>query len=380
MRAGRQRDADSDTGPTFGIDARAAAEVPAGRGRVVRELLRALARLDGDERYLLYARETAELELDERFEWRLLDLPDPAWHLRAARLASRDCDAFLSTNSYLTCWLTTCPSAIVVYDLVAFVGAQSQRRASLIEHATIDVGVRRAQALVCISEATRADLVRRVPSAAPRCVVVPLAADERFAAAAAAGAATRDTSAVAAKHGIGRPYVMAAGTLEPRKNLVRLLQAWAALRPDLREDYELVLVGPVGWDADEIVSAAKAARIVVAGYVPDDELAALYAGCTLFCYPSLYEGFGLPVLEAMAAGAPVLTSNVSSLPEVAGDAAVLVDPLEVDLIGAALTGLLDDPAERERLRAAGFERAAQFSWRRTATEMRGVLRALRRMA
>ncbi len=361
--------------PVFGIDARAAAEVPAGRGRVVRELLRALATLDGDDRYVLYAREPCDLDLDldERFEWRLLTLPDIAWHYRAARLASKECDAFLSTNSYLTCWFTTCPSAIVVYDLVAFVaGARAQQRAAMIERWTIDIGVRRAGALACISEATRVDLVARVPSCAPRSVVIPLAADERF----ADPAAAQQAAAVAKKHGIERPYVLAAGTLEPRKNLVRLLEAWSKLRPDLRDSHELVLVGPVGWESGAIVAAARAARIVLAGYVPDGELAALYAGCELFCYPSLYEGFGLPVLEAMKAGAPVLTSDVSSLPEVAGDAAALCDPRSAELIAAAITRLLDDPAERERLRAAGPIRAAQFSWRRFATQTRGVLRAL----
>jgi alpha-1,3-rhamnosyl/mannosyltransferase len=358
---------------TFGIDARAAVEVAAGRGRVMRELLRALTELDGDDRYVLYAREAAEIELDQRFAWRLVALPDPAWQLATARLASRDCDAFLSSNSYLTCWFTRCPSAAIVYDLVAFVaGAQAQRRAAIIERATIDVGARRAGALICISEATRRDLVARVPSTAPRTVVVPLAAGAGF----ADPAAAERSAGVAAALGIEHPYVLAAGTLEPRKNLVRLLQGWAALPATLRETHELVLVGPVGWEAEEILAAARAARIRVAGYVPDDELAALYAGCELFCYPSLYEGFGLPVLEAMRTGAPVVTSNVSSLPEVAGDAAVLVDPTSVTAIGDAIAQLLSDPERRARLRAAGRARASHFSWERTARAVRDVLRAL----
>ncbi|MDX6721227.1 MAG: hypothetical protein QOJ63_3481 [Solirubrobacteraceae bacterium] len=360
---------------TFGIDARAAAEVPAGRGRVVRELLLALAALDGEDRYVLYARSRPELELDARFRWKTVALPDPAWHVATARLASGECDAFLSTNSYLTSWFTRCPCALVVYDLVPFVaGAHAQRRAALIERATIDIGVRRAAALVCISEATRRDLVARIPSARRRALVIPLAADARF----GGPAATRQAAAVAVAHGIERPYVLAAGTLEPRKNLQRLLQAWATLPHELRATYELVLVGPTGWQAEEILCGANAAGIRLVGYVPDDELAALYAGCELFCYPSLYEGFGLPVLEAMRAGAPVLTSNVSSLPEVAGNAAVLVDPLSVAAIRDALSRLLGDPSERERLRAAGLARAAQFSWERTATRVRGILRALRR--
>ncbi|MEA2233990.1 MAG: hypothetical protein QOD83_3806 [Solirubrobacteraceae bacterium] len=352
---------------TFGIDARAAAEVPAGRGRVVREVLAALARLDGDERYLLYCREPAELELDERFEWRAVDRPDPLWHLDTARRASRQCAAFLSTNSYLTAWFTRVPCAVMVYDLVPFIaGAQPQKRAAWIEKATIDVGVRRARALVCISDATRRDLVERVPASAPRALVIPLAAAELF------GAAGR------ARRGTERPYVLAAGTLEPRKNLERLLDAWARLAPALRDAHDLVLVGPAGWEADAILRRARGAGVRVTGYVPDEELAALYGGCQLFCYPSLYEGFGLPVLEAMRAGAPVITSNISSLPEVAGDAAVLVDPLSVDAIRSALARLLADPDERARLREAGRARAAGFSWERTASELRDVLRRIGR--
>jgi glycosyltransferase involved in cell wall biosynthesis len=114
------------------------------------------------------------------------------------------------------------------------------------------------------------------------------------------------------------------------------------------------------------------------GFVPDDELAALYRGCTVFAYPALYEGFGLPVLEAMACGAPVLTSNVSSLPEVAGDAAVLVDPLDTQAIADALTRLLADGALRAELGARGVRRARDFSWQRTARETLGVLRNLAR--
>lgn len=349
----------------FGIDARAATEVPAGRGRVVREVLAALARLDGDERFLLYCREPAELALDERFEWRIIGRPDPLWHLDTARLASRECTAFLSTNSYLTAWFTRVPCAVVIYDLVAFIpGAQAQKRAARIERATIDVGVRRARALVCISDATRRDLVERVPSSVQRAVVVPLAAAAHFGAAGTAGSE------------IGRPYVLAAGTLEPRKNLERLLDAWAQLAPALRDSHELVLVGPAGWEADAILARARGSGVRLTGYVPEGELAALYGGCEVFCYPSLYEGFGLPVLEAMRAGAPVITSNVSSLPEVAGDAAVMVDPLSVDAISDALAHLLADPDERARLREAGRARAARFSWERTATELRDVLRRI----
>jgi glycosyltransferase involved in cell wall biosynthesis len=205
--------------------------------------------------------------------------------------------------------------------------------------------------------------------------VIQLAADERFATAHDAAQLT----AAAARHGLEPGgYVLATGTLEPRKNLLRLIRAHAKLPPDLRAAHPLLLVGPRGWETAEILAAAgrdeRAVRL--AGYVPDDELAALYAGCTVFCYPSLYEGFGLPVLEAMAAGAPVITSNLSSLPEVAGDAAVYVDPLDERAIGAALERLLRSPEERSRLAAAGPQRAAGFSWSRCAAQIADDLEEL----
>jgi glycosyltransferase involved in cell wall biosynthesis len=156
---------------------------------------------------------------------------------------------------------------------------------------------------------------------------------------------------------------------------VRLIEAWGRLDAP---EHDLVLVGPSGWEFDDILRDARAERVRVLGYVDDDVLPALYQLCEVFCYPSLYEGFGLPVLEAMHAGAPVVTSNVSSLPEVAGDAALLVDPLDTRAIGAALERLLGDEAESDRLRTAGRARAATFSWERTARETREVLRTLAR--
>ena len=351
----------------IGVDARAAAEVPAGRGRYVRELLRALSAADGDERYTLYCRTPMrELGLDERFSWEPIGAHDPVWHVLAARRATRSCDVFWSTNSYLTAWFTGVPTAVVIYDLVAFVeGAQAQARAARIERVTLAPALRRAGVLLCISHATERDLLARYPATAGRTVVTPLAADPIFA------VPRSDLGEVRERLGLARPFVLAAGTLEPRKNLVRLIEAWARVDAP---DHELVLVGPAGWEFEEVLHRARAQRVRVLGYVADDLLPALYQLCDAFCYPSLYEGFGLPVLEAMHAGAPVVTSNVSSLPEVAGDAALLVDPRDTEAIRAALEHVLHDPAEHDRLRAAGRTRAASFSWETTAER---TLRALR---
>lgn len=353
---------------TIGIDARAAAEVPAGRGRYVRELLRALAALPEarDVKFELWARTRWEdPALDGRFTWRLLGLPDPFWNVAAGLRAGRSADAFLSSNSYLTGWFTSCPTAIVVYDLIPFVeGAQAHGPTVKIERATIRPALRRAAALPCISEATRDDLIARFPKAADKAVAIPLAADASFA----------QPPVLAPGHpALTKPYVLAVGTLEPRKNLERLVSAWMHLPAELRESHELALAGGRGWDDDAILQAALAAGAQVLGRVSDAELHALYAGAACFAYPSLYEGAGLPVIEAMAAGAPVITSNVSSLPEVAGDAALLVDPRDTSAIAAAIQRVLTDPGLAADLRVRGQAQAATFSWERTARETLALL-------
>ena len=153
------------------------------------------------------------------------------------------------------------------------------------------------------------------------------------------------------------------GTIEPRKNIGTLLEAWRALPASLREEFELILAGPPGWDrpmVERLRAGAEQGRYL--GYVPEDLLAGLTAGATAFVYPSIYEGFGFPVAQALAAGAPVITSNTSSLPEIAGDAALLVDPHSIAEIQAALEKLLLSPSLRTDLRTRGLARARQFTW------------------
>jgi glycosyltransferase involved in cell wall biosynthesis len=355
-----------------GIDARAAVEERGGRGTMVRELLRALARSDTTHAFELHAREAWDgAVLDGRFRWRLTPQADPWWNVRAGVTAHRSCDAFLSTNSYLTAWFTRVPTVLVVCDLVAFDDALApQRRAKLIERATLPWGARRANAITAISQATADDLGRRFPETLRKTTVTPLAADPRFGADTAVPAGE-----IAARHGITGPYVLAVGTLEPRKNLPRLIEAFATLPADVRGDHVLALVGAAGWEtAGTLRSITAHPELVHAlGHVSDADLNGLYRGAAMFAYPSLYEGFGLPVLEAMTAGTPVLTSDVSSLPEVAGDAALYCNPLDVGSIRDGLARGLGDRDAAAALAVRGRERAALFSWDRYASETLAVI-------
>jgi glycosyltransferase involved in cell wall biosynthesis len=352
----------------IGIDARAAAEVPAGRGRYVRELLRALAKRNDPHRYLLYVRRRWEEPLDERFSWRERELPEAIWHIRAARAANAECDVFLATNSYVTPWFLRIPTALVVHDLIPFQqGVHANRRAAVIETVTIRRALRQASLVVCDSQSTRRDLLRLWPSVESKSKVVQLGVGEVF----SRPLAQETVDAVKRRHGLTEPFVLSAGTLEPRKNLVRVLDAYARLPERLRASHLLVLVGPRGWEFEEILERAGTLgeRVKLLGHVPDDDLAALYVLCEVFCYPSLYEGFGLPLLEAMSAGAPSITSKVSSLPEVGGDAVRYVDPTSVEEITAALAALLESESERLRLGESARKRAGLFSWERAADEL-----------
>jgi glycosyltransferase involved in cell wall biosynthesis len=353
----------------IGIDARAAAEVPAGRGRFVRELVRALGGLDADHRYVLYAREQwADEELDPRFSWELVRAPDPSWNVRVGLKAHKTSDVFFSTNSYLTAWFTRVPTALNIFDMIAWKAPESaQKRAARIERLTLRHALRRAGRVFCNSEATRRDLLQRYEWASARTCVVPLAAGEQF----GNDVPEADRVEVLGRLQLDRPFVLATGTIEPRKNLTRLIDAFADLPGELKRTHLLALAGPRGWADEQILARAgeDRDRVRILGRVKDADLVTLYSSCAAFCYPSLYEGFGLPVLEAMRAGAPVITSSVSSLPEVAGDAAVYVDPTSVVEIRAALEALLTDPRQRDQLGRRGRERSHAYSWRATADSM-----------
>jgi glycosyltransferase involved in cell wall biosynthesis len=188
-----------------------------------------------------------------------------------------------------------------------------------------------------------------------------------------------EAGSVARRYGIEGPYVLSVGSLEPGKNRARLIRAVRDAR-DAGVDVTLAVAGQPAWrheaEHDLADQVGIGDRVRWLGYVPPDDLPALYSGAAVFAFPSLYEGFGLPVLEAMACGTPVLTSDVSATAEVAGDAALLVNPRSVTAISEGLRRLLEDDALRAQLRARGLARAAEFSWRRAAEETYAVYRSV----
>jgi len=224
---------------------------------------------------------------------------------------------------------------------------------------------KRAAGLIAVSESTRRDAVKVLglnPEAIQ--VIYPGVAEPFFAATAETGASAR------LKYGLRRPYALYVGTVEPRKNLDRLLDVWPTLPASLREQFDLVIAGPEGWQSAGTLArlGAPAPGVRYLAYVPERDLPDITAGATVFVYPSLYEGFGFPVAQAMAAGVPVITSNLSSLPEVTGGAAALIDPHSPAELCAALDRLLTSPAKRAQLAIGGRIQAQRYRWEMCARQ------------
>jgi len=276
-----------------------------------------------------------------------------AWHRAVASQlrANKTLDAYLSPTSYIVPALAgkKMKCVPVVHDLIAFRGEPHDKRAQWIERFTLRRAMKLAYRVCTVSEATKADLLARYPSL-----------DATKVHAIFAGVAK--TAAEPAKP--DSKTIVCLGTLCPRKNQLSLIKAFDALPGSLQA--KLVLIGGRGWDDEPIVHAAKmTSGVTWKGYVEAEELSTILSTATVLALPSHYEGFGLPLLEAMRAGIPVLTADRGSLREVAGDAAVYVDPSRVESIRDGLQSLLTDEKLRKELIAKGRERLKRFSWERT---------------
>lgn len=266
------------------------------------------------------------------------------------------------------------PGIITVHDLSyrLFPDSYPDSLRSYLED-VVPRSVARAQLVLADSEATLRDLVAAYDVDPAKVRVLYCGVDAVFQPQDPRAA----RRAVSQKYGIDSPYFLSVGTIQPRKNIARIIAALGGVA-EKGLPHHLVHVGRPGWLHEPILAApgeyGVAERVhFLTDVDADEDLAALYCGATAFVFPSLYEGFGIPVLEAMACGTPVITGNTSSLPEVAGEAAILVDPADVDAIGESLVALASDEGMREALIAAGKERAAAFTWQRAAEELRAHL-------
>jgi glycosyltransferase involved in cell wall biosynthesis len=346
-----------------------------GIGTYIRNLLRQLARIDHDTEYVLLCGEAdvgVAAQLGPNF--RAVLEPSPNYSIReqihVPWVLRRERPDLYHAPHYVLPAAVSCSSVVTIHDCIHLMFPQylPNRMAYAYARAQMWTAAHRSDCILTVSDASKRDILHLFNVPPEKIVVVYNAIDAHFSLTPAPEAVAR----VRERYQLNHRFVLYVGNIKPHKNLVRLIEAFNELRSGDLEDVKLLIIG------DEISKLPALRRAVhrhklhkhvrFLGYVPDDQLAVLYRLAAVFVFPSLYEGFGLPPLEAMASGTPVVTSNVSSLPEVVGDAAVLVDPHDVDSIVAGLRSVLTDPVRAEEMRRKGLERAREFSWERSVAK------------
>jgi len=357
-----------------GVEARLLSSArPTGIENHLRELLRGFAELDDPPELILYTREEpatvpfgAVRPIRAPLGWLSAALP-------LVSLLER-CDVLYFPYPVVPP-LTPKPTATIVFD-VSFLILPHLYPPEMLSNLVrpIELAVRRADRVIAISKQTAQDLETHYGLPSRKITMIYPGAPSGFSRIPDAG------QIVAERFSLAEPYILGVGTIQPRKNFRRLVEAFALLVERERVQHHLVIAGQEGWGWQEVVEVVGkyqlSSRVHVLGYVDRADMAALYSRAELLAFPSLYEGFGFPILEAMACGAPVLTSSVSSMPEVAGDAAIYVDPLEVESIAQGILGLISDESLRADLAQRGTKRTALFSWRESARQTADLFREL----
>lgn len=346
-----------------------------GARRAAVQTLKEMAMLFPDNEYLIYANSPQERLRDTSVQQEVLKPPkwihQAVWdqfifpHLAVPRAAARfKPDLIYHTNNMVSFW-GKIPVVVSIYDMLPFVMPRSFIYGhALYQRAYFRHAARKAKKIITISKNSKEDICRILKVEENKVHVIPLASNLPLG---------QHLPGVNKKILVTDPYILYAGAIHPRKNVVRLIRVFGRLIQAKGIPHVLVIAGSFRWKGKEVKEAAESPllkdKVIFTGKISDEVLADLYRNCTVFVYPSLYEGFGLPVLEAMSFGAPVVTSNVSSLPEVAGDAALLVDPENEEDLLSAIWKILDDPGLAEGLRQKALNRAGLFSWERTAREV-----------
>ena len=345
-----------------------------GIGTYIRNLLRHVARMDSENEYVLLCQEP-DLGIGAQLgpNFRTVREPSPNYSIReqihVPWVLLRERPDVFHAPHYVLPPAIRCPSVVTIHDTIHLTFPQylPNKLAYAYARASMWAAAHRSHRILTVSEASKRDILRFFPVPPEKVVVVHNAIDERF----SREPRPEDVERVRERFQLQRRFVLYVGNIKPHKNLERLIEAFHGLRRD-HDDLTLLIIG------DQISKYPALRRAVhqhklhkhvrFLGYLPDDTLAILYRLTSVFVFPSLYEGFGLPPLEAMACGTPVVTSNVSSLPEVTGDAAVLVDPYDVGAIESGMRRVLTDPALAAEMRRKGLLRAREFSWERSVAK------------
>lgn len=364
----------------IGIDISFVTNSKAGIEQYLYNLLNCLAKSDSQDSYFLYSNKDVPEEfsgLGDNFSVRVRRnrfLPRVLWvQFVLPGLLKQDGIDLLQAPCYVAPYFLSCSLVITFHDMASWLFPKMFRLKHRIVHGLlVPLFARKADRIIAVSEATKRDMVKLFKLPEDRITVIYEGANERF----SPVNNTELLDKTRVKYNLPLKYILYVGTLEPRKNIPVLLKAFKRLKASGGIDHKLVMVGKKGWLYGEIFETVRSLKldndVIFTGYIGDKELPLVYSGAELFVYPSSYEGFGLPPLEAMSCGVPVITSNVSSLPEVVGDAALLIDPEDINELSGAMDKAINDTALREQMIKKGLERSGMFSWEKAAQETLGL--------
>ncbi|RPI29165.1 MAG: glycosyltransferase family 1 protein [Chloroflexota bacterium] len=361
----------------IGIDATALPPKPVGAGTYIINLIRTLANTECGHEFVIFAHQSGRLLLETpqttKFRWVTIADKSPAKRLIWEQavfpwIARREGIDLLHSLHYTRPLFLPCASVVTFHDMTFFLFPHLHTRSKRIFFpAAIRMSARTAGALIADSESTRQDAIRVLGISPDRITAVPLAAAEDYRPITDQGLLDRARQ----KYGLPENFILYVGLVEPRKNLPALIRSYKGM-VDKGVTHHLVVVGRRGWMYEQVFQQVEALgiseRVHFTGYADREDLPVIYNLASVFVYPTLYEGFGLPVLEAMRCGAPVVTSNVSSLPEIVGEGGLMVAPGDEAALTGAVLRLLDEPGLREKLSAQGLKQSALFSWERVAYE------------
>jgi glycosyltransferase involved in cell wall biosynthesis len=362
-----------DAGPT-------AESVKSGVAFYTLNLIKHVLKLDDVNEYLLYGLNPASNHEFQEFEnAKIRNIPDfflskALWYywtyLTASfvrNIAKDKPDIYFSTYPVLP-WFCPSPKIITVYDLTPIVLTDAYRfRFRFTFSLQMKNALRRADKIVAISQSTRNDLINILKSDPKKIFVIYPGCDK-----AVFRPDIKDSTIqeVLKKYGIHGKYILYSGTLEPKKNIGRLIESFSMLKSEKNIRHKLVLAGKKSWKSTAILESidklSNKDEVILTGYIPETDLASLMSGADVFVFPSLHEGFGIPLLEAMACGTPVITSKTSSLPEVVGEAGILVNPYSALEISEAILRVITNDRVREQMRQKGLDQAKRFSWEESA--------------
>lgn len=361
----------------IGVDVSALVKEAAGIGQWIIQVLDHLRKIDTENEYYLFSYDEIKIpfELPEKWQMvyyggkkkkQILYLTNTSGLLKKYGI-----EVFIGTRHYLPLFGGKTKYVAIVHDLIPlYMPELFTKEHKLRFKVFTDICKHQADFIIAVSESTKRDVLQYMKFPEEKVAVVYEGANPAF-------TAERDRDGIQktmSKYNIDSDYILCLSTVEPRKNMLRTIQAYQQVVLQKNLPYKLVIVGGSGWNNGEIYDYVQThkelqEKVIFTGYVSNEEVKHIYANATLFIYASLCEGFGIPVLEAMQSGIPVITSNVSSMPEVAGDACELVNPLDIEQLKAAIVKVLSSKELQEEMSLKGLERARLFSWEKCAKEV-----------